>query len=78
MGKCQKNESLHKLIKHFCPQVHKKINANLFVEPDAVKACMNSLRPYHSLLLLQGSHRCRQNGRAPLFVEYNFFQFHTG
>ncbi len=39
----------------FClPQkVHKKVNESLFVEPDAIVACLNILRPYHTLLLLQ-------------------------
>lgn len=41
-------------VSYCMPQkVHKRINANLFVEPDAVIECMNALRPYHSLLLLQ-------------------------
>ena len=40
-------------VSYCMPQkVHKRINANLFVEPDAVIECMNALRPYHSLLLL--------------------------
>ena len=38
-------------------KVHKRVNANLFVEPDAVIECMNALRPYHSLLLLQGGNK---------------------
>ena len=42
-------------VSYCMPQkVHKRVNANLFVEPDAVIECMNALRPYHSLLLLQG------------------------